>query len=90
MTVRGWLWVGLAVLGAANLVVAAAWLNRDALAASGAMAVGLSGSGPTFFGIFPDAPAASKALGGTELRGIVTAAAGWAGTAETMASPEPG
>ncbi|MCY3812093.1 MAG: hypothetical protein OXH15_09880 [Gammaproteobacteria bacterium] len=31
MTVRGWLWVGLAVLGAANLVVGAAWLGRDGL-----------------------------------------------------------
>ena len=35
MTVRGWLWVGLAVLGAANLVVGAAWLGRDGLVAAG-------------------------------------------------------
>ena len=35
MTVRGWLWVGLAVLGAANLVVGAAWLGRDGLIAAG-------------------------------------------------------
>lgn len=35
MTVRGWLWVGLAVLGAANLVVGAAWLGRDHLVAAG-------------------------------------------------------
>lgn len=35
MTVRGWLWVGLAILGAANLVVFAAWLGRDVLVAEG-------------------------------------------------------
>ena len=35
MTVRGWLWVGLAALGAANLVVGAAWLGRNGLAAAG-------------------------------------------------------
>ena len=35
MTVRGWLWIGLAALGAANLVVAAAWLGRDGLVAVG-------------------------------------------------------
>lgn len=35
MTVRGWLWVGLAILGAANLAVGAAWLGRDALVAAG-------------------------------------------------------
>lgn len=35
MTVRGWLWVGLAVLGAANLVVGAAWLGRNGLVAAG-------------------------------------------------------
>ena len=35
MSVRGWLWVGLAVLGVANLVVGAAWLGRDGLVAAG-------------------------------------------------------
>lgn len=35
MSVRGWLWVGLAVLGAANLVVGTAWLGRDRLVAAG-------------------------------------------------------
>ena len=35
MTVRGRLWVGLAVLGAANLAVALAWLGRDGLVAAG-------------------------------------------------------
>ena len=35
MTGRVWLWVGLAVLGAANLVVGAAWLGRDGLVAAG-------------------------------------------------------
>jgi 4-diphosphocytidyl-2-C-methyl-D-erythritol kinase len=35
---------------------------RERLLALGARAVGLSGSGPTLFGIFPDAAAASRAL----------------------------
>lgn len=35
MTLRGWLWVGLAVLGAGNLLVGAAWLGRDGLVAAG-------------------------------------------------------
>jgi 4-diphosphocytidyl-2-C-methyl-D-erythritol kinase len=63
---------------------------RDALAASGALAVGLSGSGPTSFGIFRDAPAASEALEGAALRRLVSAFSGWAGVAQTVASREPG
>ena len=39
MSVRGWLWVGLAVLGAANLAAGAAWLGRDRLVAAGWLAV---------------------------------------------------
>ena len=42
MSARGWLWVGLAVLGVANLVVGAAWLGRDRLVAAG----WLAGPGP--------------------------------------------
>ncbi len=38
MSARGWLWVGLAVLGVANLVVGAAWLGRDGLVAAGWLA----------------------------------------------------
>jgi 4-diphosphocytidyl-2-C-methyl-D-erythritol kinase len=66
---------------------------RDALAASGAWAVGLSGSGPTVFGIFPGAPAASKALEGDALRHLAEGPEGprgWRGVARTMASPGPG
>ena len=61
---------------------------REALVASGALAVGLSGSGPTVFGIFRDAPAASEALEGSALRRLVSAASGWASAAKTVASPE--
>ena len=38
MSARVWLWVGLAVLGVANLVVGAAWLGRDGLVAAGWLA----------------------------------------------------
>lgn len=38
MSARGWLWVGLAALGVANLVVGAAWLGRDGLVAAGWLA----------------------------------------------------
>jgi len=61
---------------------------REVLAASGALAVGLSGSGPTLFGIFPDASAASNALEGSALCEHVSAIGGWTGTAETVASHE--
>ncbi|MBW2448674.1 MAG: 4-(cytidine 5'-diphospho)-2-C-methyl-D-erythritol kinase [Deltaproteobacteria bacterium] len=61
---------------------------HDALAATGALAVGLTGSGPTLFGIFPDAPAASKALKGSALRNHVAAVGGWTGVAKTVASRE--
>ena len=37
---------------------------RERLLALGARAVGLSGSGPTLFGIFPDVAAAARALAG--------------------------
>jgi len=64
---------------------------REALAASGAWAVGLSGSGPTLFGIFPDAPAASRALEGAPLRAYAASRpsggpGGWVGVARTVAS----
>ena len=59
----------------------------EALAESGALAVGLSGSGPTVFGIFPDTSSASKTLEGAALRSHLSAASGgWAGIAETVAS----
>jgi len=62
---------------------------REALAASGALAVGLSGSGPTVFGIFPDAPAASKALEGAAFRShAFIRSGGWAGVATSVASDE--
>jgi len=62
---------------------------REALAASGALAVGLSGSGPTVFGIFPDAPAASKALEGAAFRShAFVRSGGWACVAMTVASRE--
>ena len=38
MSARGWLWVGLAILGVANVVVGAAWLGRDGLVAAGWLA----------------------------------------------------
>jgi 4-diphosphocytidyl-2-C-methyl-D-erythritol kinase len=37
---------------------------RERLRAAGARAVALSGSGPTLFGIFPDAGEAARALAG--------------------------
>jgi 4-diphosphocytidyl-2-C-methyl-D-erythritol kinase len=63
---------------------------RGVLSASGALAVGLSGSGPTVFGIFHDAPAATEALEGSALRRLVSANSGWAGLARTVASPGSG
>jgi 4-diphosphocytidyl-2-C-methyl-D-erythritol kinase len=60
---------------------------REALAASGALAVGLSGSGPTLFGIFRDAPAASRALEGPPLRSYGSPGTrGWVAVARTAAS----
>ena len=56
---------------------------REALSAAGALAVGLSGSGPTLFGIFPDAPAAASALEGAAFREPPA----WTGVARTVASP---
>ena len=38
MTVRRWLWGGLALLAVANLVVGTAWLGRDGLVAAGWLA----------------------------------------------------
>ena len=38
MSVRGWLGLGLVILGVANLVVGAAWLGRDRLVAAGWLA----------------------------------------------------
>jgi 4-diphosphocytidyl-2-C-methyl-D-erythritol kinase len=48
----------------------------------GALAVGLSGSGPTLYGVFPDREAAERALGSLDL-----AAPGWSRVARTRASP---
>ncbi len=64
---------------------------REALAAAGARGVGLSGSGPTLFGIFPDASSASEALSGARLREELArtgAAQAFTGVARTVASGE--
>ncbi|NNL67764.1 MAG: hypothetical protein HKP30_16060 [Myxococcales bacterium] len=66
---------------------------RDALLASGAVAAGLSGSGPTTFGIFSDAPAASEALAGARVRAALStaaSAASWTGVARTLRSAPRG
>jgi 4-diphosphocytidyl-2-C-methyl-D-erythritol kinase len=42
------------------------WVENDRLRALGALAVGMSGSGATVFGVFADAAAARAALGGAE------------------------
>jgi 4-diphosphocytidyl-2-C-methyl-D-erythritol kinase len=52
---------------------------REALRRAGALAVGLSGSGPTLYGVFADAAAAEAALVGGAL-----AAAPWARVARTL------
>lgn len=68
---------------------------REALAGSGALAVGMSGSGPTLFGIFPDASAASAALAGALLRSALVAQGtgdrpAWTGVSRTLRSGEAG
>jgi 4-diphosphocytidyl-2-C-methyl-D-erythritol kinase len=55
--------------------------RRRQLEALEAMAVGLSGSGPTLFGIFPDAPAAAEAL--ERARRLGLGASAWIRTART-------
>lgn len=85
----GWLSqaVGNDLEPAARRLCPAIVLAREALVASGALAVGMSGSGPTLFGIFRDAPAASRALEGSPLRSYASpGSAGWAGVTRTAAS----
>jgi 4-diphosphocytidyl-2-C-methyl-D-erythritol kinase len=55
---------------------------RKRLGALGALGVGLSGSGPTLFGVFPDRAAAERA--GAALQPV---APEWARVARTLASP---
>jgi 4-diphosphocytidyl-2-C-methyl-D-erythritol kinase len=52
---------------------------RDALRSAGALAVGLSGSGATLYGVFPSAPAAAAALAGGGL-----GPGAWARVARTL------
>lgn len=74
MTGRGWLWVGLAALGAANLVVGAAWLGRDNLAAAG---------------WFPEPAPARIDLPAQTLPPLVDADRAIAQSPTTVAPPEP-
>jgi len=58
---------------------------RQQLLAGGARAVGMSGSGPTLFGIFADRAAAGRAQ-----RRLVLAPGAWSQVTQTVPSPEEG
>lgn len=55
---------------------------RKRLREAGALAVGLSGSGPTLYGLFPERASARRAAGAAGFR-----APAWSRVAETLASP---